>query len=384
MGTTPGGLPYPEPTDPIANGAVAIKNLATAIDPTLTGKLDKAGGTVTGTIVSNVAGAGQGIQLRNASQNPTLAWQSADGATRWGFVQGVGPTAGTQGLLIQADSGGGVRIRSGGGTTDRINVTPTGDILQNAAASWKAQVAGDDRIALGTNVTLDGLSAIAHLINGVEMSRFTTTDLLIGKTSSSGDVRGSRSTTSGTFMGTVDAVSTHNIWLIKAGAANASGQTMITFRGGDSATQIGSITINSTGGVNYNGTSHGPWKGEVADLDGDDALDLIAAWRPVSYRWKQTDGRRTETGTPTGPVEHGFIAQELASAAPHAVFVGYGTEAEQAAWKARYDAAAAADEPFDEPEPFAPWGVDTGQLVPDLVAAVQALARRVAQLEGAS
>jgi len=32
MGTTPGGLPYPEPTDPIAQGADAIKNLATAID----------------------------------------------------------------------------------------------------------------------------------------------------------------------------------------------------------------------------------------------------------------------------------------------------------------------------------------------------------------
>jgi|SRR5262245_12532347 len=29
MGTTAGGLPYPEPTDPIAQGADAIKNLAT-------------------------------------------------------------------------------------------------------------------------------------------------------------------------------------------------------------------------------------------------------------------------------------------------------------------------------------------------------------------
>jgi hypothetical protein len=33
MATTPGGLPYPLPTDPIAAGADAIKNLALALDP---------------------------------------------------------------------------------------------------------------------------------------------------------------------------------------------------------------------------------------------------------------------------------------------------------------------------------------------------------------
>lgn len=33
MGTTPTGLPYPEPTDPVAQGAAAIKALAEAIDP---------------------------------------------------------------------------------------------------------------------------------------------------------------------------------------------------------------------------------------------------------------------------------------------------------------------------------------------------------------
>jgi len=33
MGTTPNGLPYPEPTDPVAQGAAAIKALAEAVDP---------------------------------------------------------------------------------------------------------------------------------------------------------------------------------------------------------------------------------------------------------------------------------------------------------------------------------------------------------------
>jgi hypothetical protein len=33
MGTTPSGLRYPEPTDPVSAGAVNIKNLATDLDP---------------------------------------------------------------------------------------------------------------------------------------------------------------------------------------------------------------------------------------------------------------------------------------------------------------------------------------------------------------
>lgn len=32
MGTTPSGLPYPEPTDPVAAGAAAIESLAEAVD----------------------------------------------------------------------------------------------------------------------------------------------------------------------------------------------------------------------------------------------------------------------------------------------------------------------------------------------------------------
>lgn len=45
MGTTPGGLPYPEPTDPVAEGADAIKALATGVDtrPMGRGALSAAG-----------------------------------------------------------------------------------------------------------------------------------------------------------------------------------------------------------------------------------------------------------------------------------------------------------------------------------------------------
>lgn len=39
MGTTPQGLPYPEPTDPIADGATAIKNLAAAVNQPVSGRV---------------------------------------------------------------------------------------------------------------------------------------------------------------------------------------------------------------------------------------------------------------------------------------------------------------------------------------------------------
>jgi hypothetical protein len=52
MGTTLSGLPYPEPTDPVAQGAAAIKALATFLDPYPRGQLARtvsAGQDVTGT-----------------------------------------------------------------------------------------------------------------------------------------------------------------------------------------------------------------------------------------------------------------------------------------------------------------------------------------------
>lgn len=67
MGTTPGGLPYPEPTDPVAAGADAIKALAQAVEPervpvwtpitppanwqNLTGGYTPAGYSLTGSVV---------------------------------------------------------------------------------------------------------------------------------------------------------------------------------------------------------------------------------------------------------------------------------------------------------------------------------------------
>jgi hypothetical protein len=52
MGTTNKGLPYPEPTDPIAAGADAIKNLALVINQPVSGRV-----TITGTGVATASTA---------------------------------------------------------------------------------------------------------------------------------------------------------------------------------------------------------------------------------------------------------------------------------------------------------------------------------------
>lgn len=46
MGTTTHGLPYPEPTDPVADGAAAIKALAEALDALKVNRVRVAGGFV--------------------------------------------------------------------------------------------------------------------------------------------------------------------------------------------------------------------------------------------------------------------------------------------------------------------------------------------------
>lgn len=69
MGTTAGGLPYPEPTDPVAAGADAIKALAVAVDGKYTAldpAIKQGYGFITGTSAVAVS-AGRGAILFGAS-----------------------------------------------------------------------------------------------------------------------------------------------------------------------------------------------------------------------------------------------------------------------------------------------------------------------------
>jgi len=222
---------------------------------------------------------------------------------------------------------------------------------------------------------------------GVEITRMEAASQAWGRTTGQyATVDGFDVRNDGRFISTMATASAYN-WMMNIGAADVAGNIFLTLRRTGSV-QIGSITQVATTGVAFNTTSHGPWKGNVRELDDDEAMERVMLWRPVAYQWKfDADGLQSEDGEPGGDEQHGFIAQELALVQPHAVAPGFGVQSDMIPWRERKAAHELAMETdsrlaaFDEPEPFVPWGADNSKLVPDLAAAVQALIRKVKELE---
>lgn len=166
----------------------------------------------------------------------------------------------------------------------------------------------------------------------------------------------STSTNKGGVRSTIQA-STVNYYANHIGSADTNGANYAQFTRG--ATIIGNIVQVSTTGVAYNTTSDKRLKRVTRYVDGDEAVDRVARMEPVNFTW---------AAAPADGEQVGFLAQDLYAVAPEAVTVGHG-------------------EPGDAPDAdgqggFVPWMVDPARLVPTLVAAVQALTRRIEQLEG--
>ncbi len=237
-----------------------------------------------------------------------------------------------------------------------------------------------------TNISC-GSGAMRFLTDVTERVRINGTAALFGKTAynTMTTVGGVEIWHSDAQVMITNATATYNA-VLHISAADASGASFWRFYRG--ATLVGNIAQVGTTGTSYGETSHGPWKGNVQDLDDDEAMERLARWRPVAYQWKfDEDGNQDEDGTPSGDFMHGFIAQELHEMQPTAVIKGYGTQSEQKVWlerKAFHEAAQADEEdpvPFEEPDPFAPWMVDNSKLVPDIVAAMQAMMRQIEALQ---
>jgi hypothetical protein len=263
--------------------------------------------------------------------------------------------------------------------------------------------------AAGGMVVNPSLGPLRLYAVGAEAGRFISGgDFLVGKTAIDADANGLQYQANFDRLW-VSGVNGYNFAAVHLGAADANGQRFLECRrvGG---VGIGSITQVNTTGVAFNTTSHGPFKGEVQDLDDDEAIARVELWRPVSFRWKFDEtGTLSETGTPGGEVDHGFIAQELNEVQPSAVTPGEGTWAEHLEWQVAiaekvaidrnnielneaYEAALVAynngegelpelpelqsvpDVPIDSP--FTPWVGDWSKLVPDLTAALQAVIRQ--------
>ena len=119
---------------------------------------------------------------------------------------------------------------------------------------------------------------------------------------------------------------------------------------------VGSITTNGTS-VNYGTSSDARLKENIRvitdDLDPGEVIDRLQV---RAWEWKQKVDGKQVTG-------YGFVAQELHEVVEHAVVVGI-------------------DDVEENEMGGRPWQSDAAQLVPYLVAELQLLRRRVAQLEG--
>jgi hypothetical protein len=119
----------------------------------------------------------------------------------------------------------------------------------------------------------------------------------------------------------------------------------------DTATSFDGLEYDSTNSILFTPemkvTSDENLKRDIQDLE--DGPEKLAALRPVTFRWKRLDEEKYE-----GPKVHGFIAQELQAVMPDAVSRNSrGTLAMSAI-----------------------------EIIPVLVAAVQSLEKRLADLEG--
>lgn len=196
--------------------------------------------------------------------------------------------------------------------------------------------------------------------NNAEAARIDGTNALFGKAASNAGVLGVEiAHTAGRVIGTMSTASV-NLLLNHIAGADTSACAFAQFQ--RAGTVIGSITQSGTTAVLYNTTSDERLKTVVGPVDAAAALDKVAAMNPVQFTWNDAPG--------DGP-QIGFLAQQLATVAPEAVTPGTGAPGDTL------------DEQSGEGG-FVPWMTDLSRLVPTLVAAVQALTARVAELEAAA
>lgn len=216
------------------------------------------------------------------------------------------------------------------------------------------------------------LITAAHLNNiRANLDRLDTTKLalaggvLSGNLQLGGDptglVAGLLFRTDGVMISRVQgsAATTPNLQLHRAGAPTGDvGSVFVDFRRIAAATgvtvNVGSIQLASGPGTAYVTTSDERLKDDAGPVDWAAIEADVMALQLHRFRWKYD---------PDAGEQLGLYAQEAAPIAGDAVSVG--------------------DDDLDDPDARA-WGIDYSRLVPRLLAQVQHLTRRVAELEEAA
>jgi hypothetical protein len=219
----------------------------------------------------------------------------------------------------------------------------------DSASSGVIQFSSASAATIGTYVN----QAMLFQTNNAERMRIDTSgSLLVGKTAGSTTTLGSKIGGDGFWESVANQASTADgpqISIVNIASSVVNGYRFASFRINAGATQIGTITNNSSTGVLYNVTSDYRLKTVIGSVT--DAGQRIDAIKPIEYEWNV--GGRTR----------GFLAHQFAEVYPNSV-------------SGEKDAVDENGEPKYQGMQAA-----TSEVMADLIAEIQSLRKRVAQLE---
>jgi len=239
----------------------------------------------------------------------------------------------TAGIVYNYDAVNALSLRAAGAT--RLRISDTGDV---SIFSSTAGSAGAGALVVTGGLATGGASYFGGAVSVTGIVTAT-----------------SNITTSGTLFSNF-ANSFGAFGLELKDTTDTSNATFAAFKKSN-GTAIGSISrVTTTDAVAYNTTSDGRLKTNVRDFTAKDSGRIIDGLKPRWFDWKNSDDN--------GKNIIGFIAQEEALVDPALARIGAVTAGD------------------DDPETvIKQWAVDSGKLVPILVAELQSLRARLAALE---
>ncbi|SEE59373.1 Chaperone of endosialidase [Rhizobiales bacterium GAS188] len=341
-------------------GGAAVLNVGTTTatvvagdDSRITGALQKSGGTMTGALAIN--------PVANQPQYVGNGWGHAGGTLGGaGYVSSnlyndgvsglwkIGATHGSLGYgLIQINSAGAFVSFGTGAVTANSTVTPTAYKLWSAADfNYTPQAALGYTPLNRSGDTIGGavlMNSSGRLWYYGDLGAANSQSVI-----SSATLTGVNSVGIASWAGAVGG------WSAFQARVDRGDDYFMSFLWGASAF-VGSISTNGTSTL-YNTTSDARRKDNIRPLANEvDVGAVVDAIQPRVFEWNDLPDRPTDVG---------FVAQELVAVTPKVVSRGD-------------------DAPNKRPgdEGFLQWGVDASKLVPYLVAELQSLRKRVAELE---
>ena len=316
-------------------------------------RIDSSGNVGIGTSSPNFeSGTGKGLQV-NYSGGLGAHLKLTDSASGSGTTDGFDLYAYNTSGYIENYEAGSIVFRNGG--SERMRIDSSGNVLVNTTANTsnrKLNVQGsissqfsnanDIQGVLTTDADTVVLAATYGSTGSYKPLGFNTSGTERMRIDSSGNLLVGTTSTSSPASGTsININSGGSFQDIGHANATASGTRYVGFIYNSGL--IGSITQSGTTAVLYNLTSDQRLKENIQDADS--ASALIDAIQVRKFDWKSDSSHQ----------RYGFIAQELVTVAPEAVY-----------------------QPTDTEEMMA---VDYSKLVPMLIKEVQSLRVRVAQLE---